>query len=1215
MGGVLVSTDVTDAPTPSDGQTPAQSRVIRGLIEQILERDLLGPWDGPEEELAADKGPRSRYLVGMVAPVDVRADPEEVDAGLGDSDEEGEGVERAAPAAASTMFPRSIGISFAVPDLSVALRTSVTWGRYEKRESETQISERGEPRVVWRRLPIKHEVELKLQSGRHELPRWPEDPNVRLSYTCRPRKGQWVIELALINRQKEPKRNRDEAWLFQPSIVVTATDRSAIFLPQDQAAFVDSDQAEERLLAMLYREYLEFAAGRNVAVAVEREPAQRRATLLRTEWLPSYDVPQTVTPRSADQPLLEGLELDMRTLSTIEPTKLRRALEPLADGYTKWLDGQERRLMAEADFALHRAAAAASMKDARLVAQRIRAGIDLVCRDPEGIALKAFRFANEAMALQRIHTEASRLRDDDPNLAFEAAVEKADTPTNRSWRPFQLAFVLLNLPALTNPGHVERSPLYTAVVDLLFFPTGGGKTEAYLGLSAFTFAVRRFQGIVGAGAEARDGLEGVVVLMRYTLRLLTAQQFQRAASLICACEFLRRRQVAAGDQTLGSEPFRIGLWVGLAVSPNSYDDAAKQIRSARGQGRGTGNQVLQVLNCPWCSAQLTEGRDLEPQDQERRVYIYCSDPEGDCPFSRRQSPGEGLPILTVDEEIYRLAPSMVISTVDKLAQLPWRGQPGMLFGRVSKRCSRHGFRHPDLDARTGCTDSHRQTTRLPAATTTEVIQLRPPDLIIQDELHLISGALGTMVGLYETMVDELCTWRWGADRIRPKIISSTATVRRAREQVHQLFGRDLRVFPPPVLDAGQTFFSAQVPVSANFPGRRYRGICAHGIRLKQAEIRISESLLTTTQYLFDLNGVAGDPYMTLVAYFNALRELAGMKRLVDDDISIRARRGTDKGLANRWVPMEVQELTSRTPSSRIAETLRQLDVSADPRFESTAARTTKPRPIRDGRRPIDVLLATSMLQVGVDVSRLGLMVMTGQPKNTAEYIQATSRVGRDPFRPGLIVTLYNWARPRDLAHYETFYHYHETFYRRVEPLSVTPFSLRAIDRGLTGVLVGMIRNSDMRYSPNPAAHSVDLGGQAAAAVLEAIATRAGYVGQSDDVAQFVREAIQSRYDSWQGRVARLEATRLVYQTGGDAEGLLRESSNGPWDVWTVANSLREAEAEINLILPRASVADPSLAGQPNWDYPGATSEDDPDLEADAPASVAADPMPASKNEL
>jgi hypothetical protein len=955
---------------------------------------------------------------------------------------------------------------------------------------------------------------------------------------------------------------------------------------------------EERRLAMLYRDALEFAVGRNVAVVVDRAPGERLARSLATTWMPTHDVPQTVAPAAEQHPLLDGLELDMKVLAELPPERLGAALMPLAEGYERWLDGQARRLESDLTLQQHRDAGRAAIEDGREAAVRVRRGIELISTEPTGVGLEAFRFANQAMALQRVHTEAGRLRTESPGMSFEAALQKADLPGNRSWRPFQLAFVLLNLPALADPTHIERSHLETAVVDLLFFPTGGGKTEAYLGLAAFTFGARRLRGVVGSGREARDGLDGVAVLMRYTLRLLTAQQFQRAAAMVCACEFLRRERVAAGDARWGNTPFRIGLWVGLAVSPNSYDDAAKQILAARGRGRGTGNKVLQVMSCPWCSATLDESRDLDPRNDERRLILYCSDPDGRCPFSRRHAPDEGLPVLTVDEEIYRLTPAMVISTVDKLAQLPWRGQAGMIFGRVARRCSRHGYRHPDLDVQTACTDSHRATARLPAATTSPATQLRPPDLIIQDELHLISGALGTMVGLYETLVDSLCTWRVGRDEIRPKIVSSTATVRRAREQVHQLFARGLRIFPPPVLDAGETFFSTQIPVTEATPGRRYRGLCAHGIRLKQAEIRLSETVLTAAQYLFDHHGSAADPYMTYVAYFNAVRELAGMKRLVDDDISIRARRGTRRGLADRWVPMEVQELTSRISSSRIAETLRQLELTSDPSFDSTAARQTRPRPKRDGPRPIDVLLATSMLQVGVDVSRLGLMVVTGQPKNTAEYIQATSRVGRDSSRPGLVLTLYNWARPRDLTHFETFDNYHETFYRRVEPLSVTPFSWRAVDRGLTGVLVAMIRNAEAAYSPNLAAQSVDLRSRAVYSVVDSITGRAERVSASSATVLFVRDAVQSRLDKWQHLRGQKEASRLAYRVASDSEGLLREATVGPWSLWTAANSLRETEPEINLILPRASVVDLSLVDQPIWSYatdPSAVS-DDPDLE-------------------
>jgi hypothetical protein len=1175
------------------------SQEVRAQLETILERDLLGPWGGEDEELAGED-PRARYLVGFIAPRGVQSAPEELDSSLGDLDGEEAGPERASPVAANTMFPRSFGLSFSVPADTGSVAVTVSWGRYTRELSTTLRNDSGDLIRVWRRRQVTHRMSVPLGEGNRRLenPPWTDQAGVNLRTVCRRRTDRLVVELALVNDQREPDRNRYSAWLFQTRLAVTAEGgEAAIFLPGLDRAPVGGGVEEDRRLAMLYRNALEYAVGRNVAVAAEGEPGQRRASRLVTEWLPTSDVPQTVAPSVDTEPRLSGLELDMGTLATLDGEQLRAALVPLATGYEAWLDEQETRLRSESDLASHEQPGRASVEDGRLAARRVRAGVDVLLSDP--LAGEAFRFVNQAMALQRVHSEVGLLRRTDPGVSYAEALERCDVPAKRSWRPFQLAFVLLNLPALTDPTHDERSPIHSATVDLLFFPTGGGKTEAYLGLAAYTFAIRRLQGAIGSGPAGRDGSEGVAVLMRYTLRLLTAQQFQRAATLVCACEFLRRERWAADDRRWGETPFRIGLWVGLAASPNSYDDAATQIRSARGQGRGTGNKVLQILSCPWCGEALSEARDLEPQDQERRVYLYCSDADGTCPFSRRGSPNEGLPVLTVDEEIYRLMPAIVIGTVDKLAQLPWRGQAGMIFGRANRRCSRHGFRHPDLDQLSGCADRHRATDRLPVASTSEVMQPRPPDLIIQDELHLISGALGTMVGLYETMVDELCSWTRGTELIRPKIISSTATVRRAQDQVWQLFGRRLGIFPPPMLDAGDTFFSVQLPVSESTPGRRYRGICAHGIRLKQAEIRIAGTLLTATQYLFDHYGEAADPYFTCVAYFNALRELAGMKRLLDDDIAVRVRKGSSKGLANRPVPLEVQELTSRAPSSRIAETLRQLEEVADPAVDSTAARQQRPRPERTGSPPIAVLLATNMLQVGVDVARLGLMIVTGQPKNTAEYIQATSRVGRVSARPGLILTLYNWARPRDLAHFETFCHYHQTFYRRVEPLSVTPFAARAVDRGLTGVLVGMIRNAALGFSPNLAAQRIDLASPEVAAAGDAIVRRAARISASTDAEGRVRDAIQDRLDKWLQRRAHIEAARLGYRTATDVEGLLHDAGVGDWDIWTAAYSLRETEPEANLILPRDSVVDRTSPDGGSWVYPG-QAVDDPDLEDEAP---------------
>jgi len=390
--------------------------------------------------------------------------------------------------------------------------------------------------------------------------------------------------------------------------------------------------------------------------------------------------------------------------------------------------------------------------------------------------------------------------------------------------------------------------------------------------------------------------------------------------------------------------------------------------------------------------------------------------------------------------------------------------------------------------------------------------------------------------------------------VRPKVIASTATVRRAREQAYALFWRDLAVFPPPVLDIENSFFALQRPVSDEAPGRRYRGICAPGVRIKAVEIRMFTTMLAAAKTLHSKYGVLADPYMTLVGYFNALRELGGMRRLIDDDVKARLRKMARRGLADRRL-FEVHELTSRMSSDRIPEVLSQLRVRHE----------TAP-PAKGSRYPIDVLLATNMISVGVDVGRLGLMATVGQPKGTAEYIQATSRVGREKQAPGIVFTLYNWARPRDLSHYERFEHYHATFYKQVEALSVTPFAPRALDRGLTALLVALIRQDSLAWNANTRAHDVAIPAPALDELIADIALRAGEITSSSDIADDVRAALKHRLDRWAAE-QRIAGRTIGYRgDGGAVYGLLQNAGNGPWDVWTVPNSLRETEPSINLIM-------------------------------------------------
>jgi hypothetical protein len=1193
---------------------------VRAQLESLVERDLLGPWDGPDEELAPGEVPAERYLLGRLVPVprqgvgdeDARGpaaaeegdelagelvdDPRLVDREVTDATEEIEEPEPAAAVRSGRTAASAMGLSFSVPASVRALKVMATWGRYERVPSEVHQTEQGRPRSVWKRRQVEGTTEVDIEAEGQEAYVPVEDQEaVKLQVMVRRRGEARVVDLSLVNRQVELQRARDASRLYQVSLTVTAADgEEAVFLghndPELSPPPSHADDEERLELDFLYRRYRRYAHGHQCAVEADVRPGELRAWRLRTSCFPAAEVALSVPATEAAMP---GVVLDMARLGSAEMARddLVRGLRPLVAGYRCWLEDCEVKVASDPEAERYQPAPGRLLAKARALADPLDRAVDLL-RD-DAVAREAFRFANQAMALQRVRSELSRARLAGPSRSFDALLAELDVPAKRSWRPFQLAFVLLCLPGLTDPSHPDaHRGADDGEVELLFFPTGGGKTESYLGLAAYTFAIRRLQGVVGQGAEARDGSDGVAVLMRYTLRLLTTQQFQRAASLMCACEWLRRERLASGDTRWGSVPFRVGLWVGSKVAPNTFDEAHRQVQEMQGPDQAAGSP-LQLVACPWCGARLRPD-SLRADQARRRTVLYCSDPEGGCPFTPLRSPGEGIPVLTVDEEIYRLTPALLIATVDKFALLPWKAGAATIFGLVDQRCPRHGWRNPDFDK--FCRGRHPATRELPAAQAEPAMRLRPPDLVIQDELHLISDALGSLVGLYETAIDRLCSRAEEGKVVRPVLVASTATARRATDQVEKVFARGLAIFPPQVTEAGETYFSSLAAPGPGTSGRRYRGLLAPGERLSAVEIRVVACLMEHAQALFDRYGQAADPYMTLVDYFTSTRELAGMRRLVDDDIA--ERLASFRVRTKRRRP-NAAELTSRMPSNRIALTLAELERAFDPSFDSSAAldalreeyradRQAASKRLEGRAQPVDVLLATSMLQVGVDVQRLGLMVVTGQPKNTAEYIQATSRIGRDSARPGVVFTIYHWSRPRDLAHYEDFAHYHATFGARVEGLTTTPFSDRALDRGLTGVLVASVRAGATSALANDAANSVDLASPLVRAVVDEARSRALRVTHDEEVADEVKEKVVARLASWEARRSHLVTGKLGYEAAPDVTGLLIAPEAGTWGTWTAPRSLREVEPEALLQL---QVEDRSLEMAPAWSYTAPQAEE------------------------
>lgn len=1156
---------------------------LREKLLDLVRRDLLGPADG-EKEVFRSYGERvsRRYPLGGLAPggtvTDTVADstyedeePGEAASVTATEDDESTAADTLAidgnegpeaspierePVLVDSLLPSSAGFSCMVDGAEQELLVRASWGRYERGTSEEK-DKNGKPYSVWGRIPVTPApVRIPLTQGEGNLP-FDEDPNIHVRWRMRRRDKLWHVTLFLVNTQSKKNRKDDSSWIFQASLSVESADgqERPIFVQRQHADsstrdLLDPDERREMDgLDLRYSHCQVFGKGHGCAVKAYHDKAdpQGRAHKLETDFLPIAHVPGQISRSEADDPRLQGIILDMAILASMPQDALQTNLTQLADAYAAWVDA----LPVHVEDSTLAAVANEAQEEARRALERMREGIAVLQKDAN--ALRAFRFANKAMHYQRVHSIfARRVQGTHRSAAERAALlQEINQPHNHSWRLFQLAFVLANIPTLANPLHPERSGEGSgAVAQLLWFTTGGGKTEAYLGLTAFTLAMRRLCPKLGG----LDATHGVGVFMRYTLRLLTLQQFQRAAALICACETLRRKDT----QTWGIEPFRLGLWVGAKSTPNKLEQAKRQVDRTYGGTTADISTPVQFHSCPWCGAAITENNIKVRQGVTLpdRCITYCGDHDGTCPFTEKQAPDEGLPVMVVDEEIYRRPPSFLISTVDKFAQMPWKGEVEMLFGRVTGLCPRHGFTSPDVpDEHVGKT--HSKYRDIPAARITEHGWLRPPDLVIQDELHLINGPLGSLTALYESAVDTLCQWTLDGRTVRPKVIASTATIRRATEQVRRLFNRRVEVFPPPGVDSRDNFFSLERPVSETCPGRVFMGICTTGNRMPPTTVRVYTSVMAAAQQLFQEYGAGADPWMTTVGYFNSVRELAGMHRLVEDEVKQRLEKGFQRGGLRRYIN-SVEELTSRQGSQHIPRILEHLAVPFLPPTENN------PSPVQ---RAYDVVLATNMISVGVDIDRLGLMVILGQPKTTSEYIQASSRVGRSVQAPGLVVTIYSWARPRDLSHFEDFYAYHAAFHRHVEALSVTPFASRALDRGLAGVVVSLVRLLDSVMNKNSDAKNIQEHEDMWDNACQAIVQRASAITQDTTVVAHIEAMLHHLRDEWYERVRQCTVTGLCYSrpTSGDATELLQPSDTSE-ELFACPNSLRDVEKTVNLLL-------------------------------------------------
>ena len=1031
----------------------------RDAIVDFLHKELVGPSPGypvvqtnGQEILRPHDPPRKRYAAGILFPTRSQFSRQEetesneddsIDAESPDDDgiieetkssgakqsqansDDANGQTDTEIALANQFLPSAMGLS-AVIDVPDRLIIEVSAAKYEDRPLQTQCqknpTDSKDPKYWWRK-PINHQIEVsssqllgtRTKSFETIVPERDGQSSLKLHIISRPHEVSSelqrtrLITFTLVNRTiSHNKTPENSTCYFQCGFTVRSPGGEPCFLKYPER-IGDGEDLEEQSLRLLYSHHGTFAVGHGCA-SDWVNAGKERASSVRTEVLPTYEI-KPILPTQ-----IPGLKLRMTEMIDSDVISTIKLCSLLADNYEAWIAEREAEIVGRSDLFPEidedlNKTARRHMDNCRDCLRRMREGVELL--EDDSNAAMAFRLMNEAMFKQSVHYQIStdhvrkwKKKEGvfEPEQPFGKPNYK-DSRWERDWYPFQLAFILMNLTSIAEPNSHERE-----IVDVIWFPTGGGKTEAYLGLSAFCMFLRRLRNPDHAGTS---------ILMRYTLRLLTTQQFQRAASLICACELIRREQ----SELLGTKPFSIGLWVGSQVTPN---DEQRALEAFQRYASSNGPNKFILLSCPWCGVAMGKQQDgskstikgYQRLPRPNRIRHTCKDPDCDFYFH------EQLPVAVIDEHIYDSPPTLVIGTVDKFAMLAFQPKARRLFGI--------GTSNP------------------------------PPELIIQDELHLISGPLGSMVGHYETAVEALCTREDENGQIPAKIIASTATITRAADQVKGLYGKEAFLFPPQALKAGDSFFAEE---NEKATGRLYLGVFGSALTSHvTAQVRTIAALLQAP-LMEDKQPEIIDPYWTVMGYFNSLRELGHAATLIRADIREYLNAMWDRiGLRydlndsetlnrRRFINRDV-ELTSRIQSNEIPDILRQLFS----RYDGASL-----------QEAIDVCFATNMIQVGLDIPRLSLMTIIGQPKTTSEYIQASSRIGRDLDRPGLVVVNYNPFKPRDRSHYEQFRSYHHAIYRNVEPASVTAFSPPVCDRALHALVIILCRfwgNKPLRENPS-----------------------------------------------------------------------------------------------------------------------------------------------------
>lgn len=1031
-------------------------------IYSCLKRDLVGPVE--EVEVLENIEPLSTYACGILwpqradSPATEADEPEE--AKISAQQEDVEEVEDMVAAVddsisrANVYKPTSMGISLMLSEESEILHISFSGAKYSHKEEQTEkrLNHR------YKRMPFSIDIEAKVEK-RLGTRRVVVNADFGFEITITLRSvldyGSKLVTITAQNILRARQKGIDQSIsaLFQCELTVTS-DTPLMPLYQNNALVSD---VEESISRLQYRNVLNFAYGHGCSMSYSETSAG--VFSVKSDFMPVERVYQMMPGEISSHNIL-----NLAYWKTATRNSACAEFLSFVGEYTDWHDRQTQiaKNLHNGEYTVANKTLLGRISEC---IARLKRGIEILKTNDK--AWEAFILMNKAMLLQRIKTKHT----DEQSV---------------NWYPFQIAYILQVVPDI-----IDETSSYRKSVDLLWFPTGGGKTEAYLGVAAFTIFYRRLMGTASS--------DGVTVIMRYTLRLLTIQQFERATALICACEYIRKQENIAGGE------INIGLWIGSSMTPNRIEQAKTvldKLRENPYEKIYEGNPV-QITKCPWC------GKKIDLNGYEIRggaLNIRCAD-NTECEFH------SGLPIYVVDDDIYRVPPTLLLSTIDKFARIAWEENTRNLFGE----------------------------------------QCPPPELIIQDELHLISGPLGSLSGIYEIALEYLC----GNSGKRPKIIASTATVKNAKEQIRNLYDRRTIQFPPAGINFDDSFFAVRADETKR-PARTYIGLCEMGGSIADLLIRVYATLFFTKALFIKQNKDTDiiDQYFTTVGYFNALRDLGASSTIIQDRIFTHIRNLVARTFKKESEQYQItstdvrvfehSELTSRKSSKEIKDTLDQLSL----RYSESGS--------------YSYVLASNMLSVGIDIDRLGVMTVYNQPKSNAEYIQATSRVGRR--NPGIVLAMYNNMRSRDKSHYEQFGYYHKSFYRYVEATSVTPFSLRAIEKALHCIFVSLIRLTIPSLSTNESARDFQADLDEVVSIRDYIVKRVKEIMPKHE--DFAAETLRNFARDWED-VASENSNTLCYKSYNGLPSLLSSAEeDSELGLPKILNSLRNVDPTVNVFFRR-----------------------------------------------